>query len=79
TSPPAHRSGAASGMLGTARLTGQTVGAVMVAGVFSVWSPLDSKGPSIALVLASCCAGLAAVFSMLRLKSPAAGLPQRHA
>ena len=26
TSPPLHRSGAASGMLGTARLTGQTLG-----------------------------------------------------
>jgi DHA2 family multidrug resistance protein-like MFS transporter len=68
TSPPHHRSGAASGMLGTARLTGQTLGAVMLAGVFSVWSPVDGKGPVIALVLACCFAGVAAVFSVMRLK-----------
>jgi len=68
TSPPAHRSGAASGMLGTARLTGQTLGAVILAGLFGVWSPVDGKGPVIALVLAACCAGAAAVFSVMRLK-----------
>lgn len=79
TAPPAHRSGAASGMLGTARLTGQTVGAVILAAVFSVWSPLDGKGPVIALVLASCCAGLAAVCSTLRLRAMAPTAPQRHA
>jgi len=66
--PPPHRSGAASGMLGTARLTGQTLGAVILAGVFSVWSPLDNKGPVIALLLAASCAGIAAVFSVMRLK-----------
>lgn len=69
TSPPAHRSGAASGMLGTARLTGQTLGAVVLAGVFSVWSAHGGHGPVVALVLAACCAGIAAVFSSLRLKT----------
>jgi len=69
TSPPAHRSGAASGMLGTARLTGQTLGAVVLAGVFSVWSPHGGHGPVVALVLAACCAGVAAIFSSLRLKT----------
>ncbi|QGW84993.1 MFS transporter [Variovorax paradoxus] len=69
TSPPAHRSGAASGMLGTARLTGQTLGAVVLAGVFSVWSAHGGRGPVVALVLAACCAGMAAVFSSLRLKT----------
>jgi DHA2 family multidrug resistance protein-like MFS transporter len=69
TSPPAHRSGAASGMLGTARLTGQTLGAVVLAGVFSIWSPHGGHGPVVALVLAACCAGVAAVFSTLRLKT----------
>ena len=69
TSPPAHRSGAASGMLGTARLTGQTLGAVVLAGVFSVWSPHGGRGPVVALVLAACCAGVAAIFSSLRLKT----------
>ncbi|BEP35539.1 MFS transporter [Variovorax sp. V59] len=73
TSPPAHRSGAASGMLGTARLTGQTLGAVVLAGVFSVWSPHGGHGPVVALVLAACCAGLAAVFSSLRLKTTGPG------
>ncbi len=73
TSPPSHRSGAASGMLGTARLTGQTLGAVVLAGVFSVWSPHGGHGPVVALVLAACCAGLAAVFSSLRLKTTGQG------
>lgn len=69
TSPPAHRSGAASGMLGTARLTGQTLGAVVLAGVFSFWSPHGGHGPVVALVLAACFAGVAAIFSSLRLRT----------
>ena len=36
TSAPLHRSGAASGMLGTARLTGQTLGAVLLAAIFAL-------------------------------------------
>jgi DHA2 family multidrug resistance protein-like MFS transporter len=68
TSPPRHRSGAASGMLGTARLTGQTLGAVLLAAVFSLWSPHEGRGPVIALVLAAGCAALAAIFSSLRLR-----------
>ena len=39
TSAPVARSGAASGMLGTARLTGQTLGAVMLAIVLACWLP----------------------------------------
>lgn len=69
SSPPAHRSGAASGMLGTARLTGQTLGAVVLAAVFSAWSPHGGHGPVVALVLAAGCAAVAAVFSSLRLKT----------
>ena len=68
TSPPLHRSGAASGMLSTARLTGQTLGAVVLAGLFSAWPPHDGKGQVIALAVAACCAALAAVFSMLRIR-----------
>ncbi|SEA03055.1 MFS transporter [Variovorax sp. YR216] len=75
TSPPPHRSGAASGMLGTARLTGQTLGAVILAGVFSFWPPHDGKGQVIALTIAACCAAVAAVFSTLRTRQPA----PRHA
>ena len=70
SSPPAHRSGAASGMLGTARLTGQTTGAVVLAGIFSVWSPHQGRGPVIALVLAACCAAVAGIFSALRVRAP---------
>ncbi|MFM9923060.1 MFS transporter [Variovorax sp. H27-G14] len=73
TSPPAHRSGAASGMLGTARLTGQTLGAVVLAAVFSFWSPHGGQGPVVALVLAASCAAVAAVFSTLRLRTTGHG------
>ena len=69
TAPPKHRSGAASGMLGTARLTGQTLGAVVVAAVFSVWSPQQGRGPLIALVLAAGFAAVAGIFSCLRLRT----------
>jgi len=75
TSPPPHRSGAASGMLGTARLTGQTLGAVILAGVFSFWPPNDGKGQVIALSIAACCAAIAAVCSTLRTRQPS----PRHA
>ena len=71
TSPPPHRSGAASGMLGTARLTGQTLGAVLVALIFSVWHPQQGQGPQIALMLAAAFAVVAGVCSSLRLRAPA--------
>jgi len=60
-------------MLGTARLTGQTLGAVLLAAIFSIWSPHDGKGQVIALGLAACCAAVAAVFSSLRTRQPVAG------
>jgi DHA2 family multidrug resistance protein-like MFS transporter len=69
TSAPQHRAGAASAMLSTARIAGQTVGAVMVAAVFSIWSPHDSQGPMIALLLAAAWATLGAVLSALRVKA----------
>ncbi|RZL89985.1 MAG: MFS transporter [Variovorax sp.] len=69
TSPPPHRSGAASGMLGTARLTGQTLGAVLLAMIFSLWSPLEGRGPVIALALAACFAAVAAMCSSLRMRT----------
>lgn len=72
TSPPPHRSGAASGMLGTARLTGQTLAAVLLAGIFSVWSPHDGRGPVIALTLAAVCAAVAGVCSTLRVRATGA-------
>ncbi|HUR89769.1 MAG TPA: MFS transporter [Ramlibacter sp.] len=72
TSAPQRRAGAASGMLGTARLTGQSLGAALIAGVFAVSSAHDPRGATIALSLAACFAGVAAVFSALRLKTPQA-------
>ena len=68
TTAPLHRSGAASGMLGTARLTGQTMGAVMLASIFTLWPPQDGHGEMVALVLAAGFAALAGVCSSLRLR-----------
>ena len=64
TSAPAARSGGASGMLGTARLTGQSTGAVLLAIVFSA-AP-GRAGPAIALGLGAACALVAGGFSLLR-------------
>lgn len=63
---PLARSGGASGMLGTARLTGQTLGSALVALVFGV-APAD--GPMICLRLAAAFAAAAACVSLLRLRS----------
>ena len=68
TSAPLHRSGGASGMLGTARLTGQTIGAVIVAIVFGIADPHNGHGPTIALGLAAGFAALAGVLSTLRVR-----------
>jgi MFS transporter, DHA2 family, multidrug resistance protein len=64
SSAPRERSGGASGMLGTARLTGQTLGAALVALIFGV---APQQGPTTALYVATAFAALAAVVSMLRL------------
>ncbi|WP_332750027.1 MFS transporter [Hydrogenophaga sp.] len=68
TTAPLHRSGAASGMLGTARLTGQTFGAVMLAAIYAVWDQHDGRGETIALCLAAGCALLGGVSSSLRVR-----------
>ena len=51
TSGPRHRAGSAGGMLATARLTGQTIGATLVALLFRIWS--GPAGPKIMLVAAA--------------------------
>ncbi|WP_206953400.1 MFS transporter [Trinickia acidisoli] len=66
SSAPRDRSGGASGMLGTARLTGQTVGAALVALIFGV---APERGPSIALAVAAAVAGLASLVSLMRLRT----------
>lgn len=68
TSAPLHRSGAASGMLGTARLTGQTLGAVVLAAIYTVWNLHDGQAESIALMLAAGSAVLAGVCSTMRVR-----------
>jgi DHA2 family multidrug resistance protein-like MFS transporter len=68
TSPPLRRAGAASGMLGTARLTGQSLGAVLLALVYSVFGVREG-GSEAALVLAALLAGASAAFSLLRLRA----------
>ncbi|PSH14892.1 MFS transporter [Yersinia pseudotuberculosis] len=61
---PQHRSGGASGMLGTARLLGQTSGAALVALMFNMFS---NNGTYASLILAGCFASIAALVSLLRV------------
>jgi len=64
SSAPRERSGGASGMLGTARLTGQTLGAALVALIFGI---APQHGPTIALYLAAVFALVASIVSVMRL------------
>ena len=68
TSASHNRSGGASGLLGTARLTGQTLGAALLAIIFSSANVHNGRGPVFALALASCFAAVAGAFSTLRLR-----------
>jgi DHA2 family multidrug resistance protein-like MFS transporter len=61
---PRERAGAAGGMLGTARLTGQTIGAVLTA-IALGW--FGARGEVTALVVGAGFAFAAAMFSALRL------------
>lgn len=63
-SAPKARSGSAGAMQGTARLTGQTLGAIGMAVIFGA-APLPSA-PNIALVLAAGFAALAGMVSLAR-------------
>lgn len=64
---PRHRSGGASGMLGTARLLGQSSGAALVALMFNLF---HEHGTHASLLLAGIFATLAAIVSSLRLSQP---------
>jgi len=68
-SAPRHRSGGANGMLGLARLTGQTFGATFCAVVFKLF-PHHGQMP-VAMGLACGLAVIAMVLSFLRLRVPA--------
>lgn len=65
SSAPINRSGGASGMLGTARLLGQTLGATLVALLFSLVT--KGKGTAACLWLGTAFAIVAAIISCLRL------------
>ena len=69
TTAPLERSGAASGMLGTARLIGQTTGAVLLAALFTIWPPQSGHGEMVALYMAAVFALLAGASSVMRLRS----------
>jgi len=69
SSAPRHRSGGASGMLGTARLLGQTSGAALVALMFNLFGV---HGTHASLLLAGSFSSLAAVVSALRITQPRA-------
>jgi MFS transporter, DHA2 family, multidrug resistance protein len=64
SSAPGHRSGSASGIVATARLTGQTLGAALAALCFSL---AGHDGATLALALGTGFAGLGSVTSWLRL------------
>jgi DHA2 family multidrug resistance protein-like MFS transporter len=74
-SAPRERSGGASGMLSTARLTGQTIGATLVALLFNLSA---MHGAMIALIVAAVCAMAAAAVSFMRVKAvPPTATPAR--
>jgi MFS transporter, DHA2 family, multidrug resistance protein len=64
SSAPPHRSGSASGIVATARLTGQTLGAALAALCFALG---DHEGATLALALGAGFAALGSVMSFLRL------------
>jgi DHA2 family multidrug resistance protein-like MFS transporter len=63
SSAPMERSGAAGGMLATARLTGQTAGATLTAILFRA----SANGPLAALGCGAAFAGVGALISISRL------------
>jgi DHA2 family multidrug resistance protein-like MFS transporter len=67
---PRSRSGAASGVISTARLTGQTIGGVLVAIVFDLLHGDIAAGAHVALIVGATFAGVACVISFLRLTQP---------
>jgi len=62
---PRTRSGAAGGMLGTARLLGQSLGAAGVAILFQLFA---ARGPRAVLGVAACIALVAALVSVIRVQ-----------
>ena len=65
-SAPKARSGAAGAMQGTARLLGQTIGAISMSLIFGFW-PVTAA-PIIALAIAAAAAALASIVSLSRVR-----------
>jgi len=72
TSAPPHRSGGAAGMLGTARLTGQSLGALLIGGLYGLWADQPGQVPGLALVGAGVLAAVGGVVSLLRVRAQVA-------
>nr|WP_281502982.1 MFS transporter [Ancylobacter crimeensis] len=72
-SAPKHRSGAAGAMQGTARLTGQTLGAISMSVIFQTVAL--GPAPKIALFIAGLCAVAAALASFTRLRFDRTAVP----
>lgn len=68
TTAPMERSGGAGGMQSSARLTGQMLGAILAAVVFSQWPPSEGLGAPLALGLSAVLAVLAGLVSLTRLR-----------
>jgi DHA2 family multidrug resistance protein-like MFS transporter len=68
TAAPPHRSGGAAGMLGTARLTGQSLGALVAGALYGLWAAMPAKVPMLALGVAAGLAVAGAVASLLRVR-----------
>lgn len=73
-SAPPHRSGGASGMLGTARMLGQTLGAVLAAMMFTLFPAHTTRA---SLLLAGTFAVIATMVSLLRISLPTPLAPLR--
>lgn len=76
SSAPAKRSGGASGMMGMARLMGQTLGTTFVALLFS-WV-VAGKSTAVCLIIGSVFALIAAIVSSLRLSQPSTLKQERN-
>ena len=73
SSAPLARSGAAGGMLSSARLTGQTLGVVVLATIFTFSGGHGGHAEALALAVAGGFAALAGVFSILRVRQAVPG------
>lgn len=72
-SAPKSRAGAAGAMQGTARLTGQTIGAIVMSIIFTATS--QASAPNVALVIAGLCVAGSALASFSRVRFESKGGP----